>query len=133
MVVPSLADMSAASMEQDTQDTAVDSGEQAAADNELRERLRGMLADGLETEVEPRAYDHDEVQKVVGSLQTLSSGDYENKLRIAGFTLTPWHGANEIEQACETCMYYVVHRRFCELPELMLPVEPEWSCRLWRI
>jgi hypothetical protein len=26
-----------------------------------------------------------------------------------------------------------VHRRFCELPELMLPVEPQWSCRLWRI
>ena len=39
----------------------------------------------------------------------------------------------DIEQACETCMYYKVHRRYCELPELELPVEPEWSCRLWRI
>ena len=39
----------------------------------------------------------------------------------------------DIEQPCDTCMYYLVHRKFCELPELMLPVEPEWSCRLWRI
>jgi hypothetical protein len=30
-------------------------------------------------------------------------------------------------------MYYQVHRRFCELPELMVPVEPGWSCRLWRL
>jgi hypothetical protein len=30
-------------------------------------------------------------------------------------------------------MYYKVHRRYCELPELDFPVEPEWSCRLWRI
>jgi hypothetical protein len=51
---------------------------------------------------------------------------------IAGFTLEPIeHGG--LEQPCETCMYYVVHRRFCELPELNLPVEPQWSCRLWRI
>ncbi len=109
------------------------SPEQTAADGELRKRLRGMLESGLETEVEPRAYDHDAVQSVVARLQALAPDDYEGKLRIAGFTLTPWRGEDEIEQACETCMYYVVHRRFCELPELMLPVEPEWSCRLWRI
>ena len=38
-----------------------------------------------------------------------------------------------IEQACSTCMYFERHRGFCALPELMLPVEPEWSCILWRI
>jgi hypothetical protein len=30
------------------------------------------------------------------------------------------------------CMYFVVHRKWCELPELAWPVEPEWWCRLWR-
>jgi hypothetical protein len=30
-------------------------------------------------------------------------------------------------------MYYLLHRKFCELPELALPVEPTWSCKLWRI
>ncbi len=116
---------------EDQQTTAV-SPEQAA-DDELRARLREMLEGGLQTEVEPRAYDHETIQAVVARLQRLAPDDYENKLKIAGFTLEPWQGADDIEQACETCMYYVVHRRFCELPELMLPVEPEWSCRLWRI
>jgi hypothetical protein len=30
-------------------------------------------------------------------------------------------------------MYYLIRRRHCALPELDLPVEPDWSCRLWRI
>src|SRR5277367_840631 len=56
----------------------------------------------------------------------------EDALVIGGFTLEMVeHGG--FEQACESCMYYQVHRRWCELPELDLPVEPEWSCRLWRI
>lgn len=38
-----------------------------------------------------------------------------------------------IEHACATCLYYERHRRFCNLPELMLPVEAEWSCIVWRI
>ncbi len=106
---------------------------QATNDAELRKHLRTLLESGLQTEVEPRAYDDDTIQEITARLRALSPNDYENKLRIAGFTLTPWRGDGEIEQACETCMYYVVHRRFCELPELMLPVEPQWSCRLWRI
>ncbi len=109
------------------------SPEQAAADDALRARLREMLENGLETEVEPRAYDDQTIQAIVARLQERPHDDYENKLKIAGFTLQPWQGEDDIEEACETCMYYVVHRRFCELPELMLPVEPEWSCRLWRI
>lgn len=32
-----------------------------------------------------------------------------------------------------TCMYFLVHRKWCDLPELSVPVEPEWWCRLWRI
>ncbi len=38
-----------------------------------------------------------------------------------------------VEHACRTCLYYEKHRRFCNLPELMLPVEPEWSCIVRRI
>jgi hypothetical protein len=30
-------------------------------------------------------------------------------------------------------MYYMVHSKCCDLPELALPVEPDWWCRLWRI
>lgn len=103
----------------------------AADDDSLRTYLKGRLA-LLETEVEPRAYSHEEVLAVVSRLQELEPNAYDEKLVIAGFTLEPY-GIGDDAQACETCMYYKVHRKFCELPELMLPVEAEWSCRLWRM
>jgi len=56
----------------------------------------------------------------------------ERKLVIGGFT-DHTISADGMEQPCETCMYYLIHRKFCNLPELMLPVEADWSCRLWRI
>jgi hypothetical protein len=101
-------------------------------DDDLRLRLKALLDSGLEPESQTRAFTSDEVRKLVTRLQTLAPEDYELKLKIAGFTLTPYAKPGR-PQACETCMYYVVRRRFCELPELRLPVEPQWSCRLWRI
>ncbi len=109
-----------------------ESTEQKTADGVLLENLESRLAGGLVTEVEPRAYSHEEVLEVVSRLQKLQDDDYDGKLVIGGFTLDPY-GEDEDEQACDTCMYYQVHREFCELPELMLPVGPKWSCRLWRI
>jgi len=111
------------------------SDEQEQADEDLRSVLEDNLSNGLTTEVEPRAYTSEEVNDVVARLQTLNDDDYSNKLVYAGFTLNPYNpGVDEDDdQACETCMYYLVHRKFCELPELMLPVEESWSCRLWRI
>jgi len=102
------------------------------ADDKLRNKLGKMLEDGLEVELEPRAYEHDQILEVVSRLQDLDEDDYESKMAITGFTLTPWSEGDD-EQACDTCMYYKVHRKFCEIPELMLPVEPKWSCRIWRI
>lgn len=100
-------------------------------DDKIRETARTLLADGLKTEVFPRADTHEDVLNCVQRLQK-SDGSLESRLVIGGFTLGPVeHGG--ISQACDTCMYYLVHRRYCELPELDVPVEPEWSCRLWRI
>ena len=96
-----------------------------------REQVTELLNSGVETEAYPRAYDHDSIQQIVHRLQT-TDGGLRAKLVIAGFTLEPVED-DDIEQACETCMYYLVHRKYCELPELDIPVEPEWSCRLWRI
>ncbi len=96
-----------------------------------RRQIWSMLSSGLDTEVFPRADTHEEVQAVVKRLQ-LEGTDLELKLKIAGFTLE-FVEHNEVDQACESCMYYLIRRRHCELPELDLPVEPEWSCRLWRI
>ena len=110
----------------------VSSSDQAKTDETLRVHLRKILENSLETEIEPRAYSHEEVLALVTKLQQVNPNNTEDKLKISGFTLSPY-GEEDDEQACETCMYYQVHRKFCELPELMLPVEAEWSCRLWRI
>lgn len=102
-----------------------------AKDDKIRDDIRAMLASGLRTEVFPRADTHDEVQHVIARLRA-SDGSLESRLIIGGFTdHTINHGG--LDQPCETCMYYLVHRKYCELPELDCPVEPEWSCRLWRI
>ncbi|MCD1628077.1 MULTISPECIES: hypothetical protein [Rhodobacterales] len=101
-------------------------------DEKVRARIADMLASGLETEVWPRAGTSEEVNEIVARLQVEAGDDLEKKLIVAGFTDHTIE-ADEIEQPCETCMYYKVHAKFCDLPELMVPVEPEWSCRLWRI
>lgn len=101
-------------------------------DPELRADIGKRLKSGLKTEVWPRAGTSEEVNAIVNRLQNEAGEDLEKKLVIAGFT-DHMIEIEDIEQPCETCMYYKVHAKFCELPELMLPVEPEWSCRLWRI
>jgi hypothetical protein len=101
-------------------------------DAALRKQLGAMMASGLQTEWENRAYTSEEVNAVVAKLQDLAPDDYEQKLVIAGFTDYPYE-IEDMQQDCKTCMYYLVHRQYCELPELALPVEPQWSCILWRI
>lgn len=98
----------------------------------LRRKIAERLATGLQTEVWPRAGTGEEVNAIVTRLRVEAGDDLDRKLVIAGFTDHTIE-AEDMPQPCETCMYYKVHARFCDLPELMLPVEPEWSCRLWRI
>lgn len=100
--------------------------------DELRTEIGKMLANGLETEVWPRAETSEQTNEIVRRLRTEAGQDLTKKLMISGFTDHTIEVA-DMEQPCETCMYYLIHNNFCELPELMLPVEPEWSCRLWRI
>jgi hypothetical protein len=100
-----------------------------------RRAIEAALRSGLATAWRERAYTDAAVRQVVDALQSLAADDLTGRLRIAGFTLEPYVGEAdpEIEQACSTCMYYEAHRRYCNLPELKLGVEPEWSCILWRI
>lgn len=100
-------------------------------DGQLRETIDTLLTRSPDTEAFPRADSHEDVLAVIARLRA-AGNDLAAKLVIAGFTLRPVEHQG-IGQACESCMYYLVHRRFCELPELAVPVEAEWSCRLWRI
>lgn len=103
-----------------------------AREEALRQEIAAKLKAGLKTEAWPRAETSEMVNEIVARLQNEAGDDLNAKLVISGFTDYTVE-ADDIDQPCETCMYYLLHRKFCDLPELMLPVEPEWSCRLWRI
>jgi hypothetical protein len=106
------------------------------SDNALRARIDQRLREGLATDWQVRAGGSHQVAALCRRLQALPAGAIDEKLVVAGFTLEPYvdpADADGIEQSCATCMYFERHRQFCDLPELMLPVEPTWSCALWRI
>jgi hypothetical protein len=99
-------------------------------DDRQRDAIGRRMAEGLKTQTEPFPKDDVEFAKVLTELAALDPDDLERKLVIGGFVDHPY---GEERQRCLECMYYLVHRKWCELPELDVPVEPEWWCRLWRI
>ena len=99
-------------------------------DDGLRARIAGMLAAGLVTQTEPFPETNREFSSLLDVLAALPQGDLEAKLVVSGFTDKPF-GPDQMR--CQECMYYLVHRKWCDLPELAVPVEADWWCRLWRI
>jgi hypothetical protein len=97
--------------------------------NLLRE-ITVMLEQGLETQVAPFPETDKEFADILIELRKLAPNDLKGKLVIGGFVNHPW---GPDQQRCMECMYYLVHRKWCDLPELSVPVEPDWWCRLWRI
>lgn len=102
----------------------------AKEEDALREVIGKILADGLETQLEPFPETHVEFAAILDELRKLKPDDLEGKLVIGGFADKPY-GPDQMR--CLECMYYLVHRKWCDLPELAVPVEPDWYCRLWRI
>lgn len=92
--------------------------------------IEDYLEEGLKTQVDPFPETDREFSAILDELRHLDPDDLRMKLILAGWLLRP-HGPDEMR--CQECMYYLVHRRWCDLPELSLPAEPEWWCRLWRI
>jgi hypothetical protein len=101
------------------------------ADHETLVRMiEDLLREGLETKVEPFPETDREFAMILDRLRRLSADQLAEKLVESGWKLTP-HGEDRMR--CQECMYFLVHRRWCDLPELNLPAEPDWYCRLWRI
>ena len=96
----------------------------------LRERIGKLLADGLVTQTEPFPEDARAFGNLLAEVRELPPDDLAGKLVLSGFTDKPY---GEDQMRCQECMYYLVHRKWCDLPELAVPVEPNWWCRLWRI
>ncbi len=101
----------------------------ASTDAELRARVVAALKRGLTVETQVPASDQ-AAQLVRDQLARLPRADIESRLRIAGYRMSP---APATGHRCLECMYYMRHRRWCALPEIDLPAEAGWWCRLWRI
>lgn len=103
----------------------------AEADHDLLiKMIEDHLNEGLVTKVAPFPETNREFAEILDELRALSADDLREKLIISGWILKPY---GEEEMRCQECMYYLVHKRWCDLPELDLPAEPDWWCRLWRI
>jgi len=93
-------------------------------------KITKLLANGLKTKTEPFPETEKEFGEILKDLRELGPDDLEGKLVIGGFLNHPY---GEEQYRCMECMYYLVHRKWCDLPEPAVPVEPDWWCRLWRI
>lgn len=96
----------------------------------LLRMIEDMFRAGLKTTVEPFPATDREFAALLDELRPLDPDELRARLVISGWLLEPY-GPDRMR--CQECMYYLVHRRWCDLPELSLPAEPEWWCRLWRI
>jgi hypothetical protein len=99
-------------------------------DDALREEIGAIMAAGLPTQTEPFPETDKEFGQLLAALRDLPADDLKGKLVLTGFVDKPY-GPDQMR--CQECMYYLVHRKWCDLPELAVPVEPDWWCRLWRI
>jgi len=96
----------------------------------LLKMIEDHFRDGLKTMVEPFPETDREFAKILDRLRRMSTDQLREKLIESGWLLKPY---GEDHMRCQECMYYLVHRRWCDLPELNLPAEPDWWCHLWRI
>lgn len=98
-------------------------------DDDRRARIATLLATGFETLTAPIPETSQEASRILATIQDLTPDNLEGRVHLAGLIDRPGPDENR----CFECMYYSPHRRWCDLPELSLPVEAHWWCRLWRI
>ena len=100
--------------------------------NILRIRIGALLDGGLKTTTEPFPETVQQFQGILDELGRLPPDDLVNRLDLGGFLSRPMQ-FDDLEQRCQECIYYLPHRQWCDLPELPVPVKPDWWCRLWKI
>lgn len=98
----------------------------------LRLVIATLLGSGLQTHIEPFPETDVEFNQIIQTLRDLRPGDLTGRLIEGGFADHPLE-INEVRMRCQECIYFLPNRRWCDLPELPVPVEPDWYCRLWKI
>jgi hypothetical protein len=61
-----------------------------------------------------------------------ATADLKVRCDIAGLARTPVR-EDDIEKACDNCIYFLARRGWCDMPELNVPADPDWYCYLWRV
>jgi hypothetical protein len=103
-----------------------------ATDDTVRIWADGLLAFGIDPIIEPFPKTQHEFLAIVEDLRSLHENDLIARLRIGGFTNYSMGEGEEI-QRCKECIYYHPNRKWCDLPELPIPVDAHWWCRLWKL
>jgi hypothetical protein len=96
----------------------------------LLKEIDQQLTGGLQTITAPFPKTEKEFAEILDELRALPPDDVENRLVISGFVNHPY---GPEQQRCQECIYFLVHRKWCDIPEVSLPCQPDWWCRLWRI
>jgi hypothetical protein len=92
----------------------------------------GLLSYGVKSTMSPFPETQSEFLDIVRELRQLAGNDLLGRLDIGGFANYPIGDGDEM-QRCQECIYYLPRSRWCDLPELPVPVEPHWWCRLWKM
>jgi hypothetical protein len=100
--------------------------------NIVRLWVDGLLNYGMQTTMEPFPRTQVEFLQIVDELRKLDANDLTGRLVIGGFA-NHTVGEGDNLQRCQECIYYLPHAKWCDLPELPIPVETHWWCRLWKI
>lgn len=101
--------------------------------NEKEQSMRARIAELLRRRpaVASAPFPESEPERVavVAELRLRRPEDLEGRLAVAGFQDRP--GIDGMR--CKECEHFDLDREVCALPDIALPVSPDWWCRLWRI
>lgn len=122
--------VAALTLDAPTEDTA--RALRAAASNVMRMRIATLLAAGISGREDLFPVTEMEFAELIKTLRALPESDLAGRLALGGFANRPVV-VKQQSMRCQECVYFLPHRRWCDLPELPLPVEPDWYCRLWKM
>jgi hypothetical protein len=98
----------------------------------VRVWVDGLLSYGIKSTMSPFPETQTEFLDIVRQLRQLDENDLLGRLDIGGFANYSI-GEGDDMQRCQECIYYLPNGKWCDLPELPVPVEPHWWCRLWKM
>ncbi len=107
------------------------------SDDILRHQINCILQAGIKTDTKLPESAQD-WQKTLEALEKADKNTLLPLLEIGGFANHSLGDSGSMEDGkmilrCQECIYYLPKRKWCDLPALPLPVEPDWYCKLWKL